>query len=88
MAKKYWEGAYDINTDWGGDESTDNLPLPGSAVQKVIKDEIKKKVGYLHEDTVEGKVYFYPTKDSYNKGETVLGVISSNDSADLQNCQV
>ena len=34
MAKNYYEGTdYNINTNWGGDESTGGLPLPGSAVQ-------------------------------------------------------
>lgn len=79
MAKKYWDGEYSINTDWGGDESTGNLPLPGSAVQKVIKDklaELNGKVGYIYENTSEGKVYFAATKDDYEAGK-YMGVVNS-----------
>jgi hypothetical protein len=44
MAKKYWEGDIkdiNINTDWGGDESTNGAPLPGSIVQKLITSTLK-----------------------------------------------
>jgi len=36
MAKKTYTGdvAYTSNVDWGGDSSTQNLPLSGEAVQK------------------------------------------------------
>lgn len=78
---KYWEGKYDINTNWGGDESTGNLPLPGSAVQDVIKTKLneldKSKVGYMHENELEGKVYFYSTQDAYNNNEAPVGSVMS-----------
>ena len=78
---KYWEGKYDINTNWGGDESTGNLPLPGSAVQDVIKTKLneldKSKVGYIHENELEGKVYFYSTQDAYNNNEAPVGSVMS-----------
>lgn len=47
MAKKYYDGDITLNTDWGGDESTGNLPVLGEKVQKVIKDSINSKVGYV-----------------------------------------
>ena len=78
---KYWEGQYNIDTDWGGDESTGGKPLPGSAVQDVIKTSIKKldtgKVGYIHENELEGKVYFYSTQDAYNNNEPPVGSVMS-----------
>ena len=49
MAKKVWEGPVDFNTNWGGDETTENLPLTGERVQEVIKNEVNSKVGYLGE---------------------------------------
>ena len=58
MSKKFWDGPYNINTDWGGDDSTEKLPLPGSAVQKLIKNEINSKVGYMIEDKTTGEVKF------------------------------
>ncbi|MBP3630033.1 MAG: hypothetical protein J6J23_00945, partial [Clostridia bacterium] len=67
MAKKYWDGEYDINTDWGGDDTTEGLPLPGSAVQDIIKTSINKldenKVGYIKESG--GTVYFSSSRESY-----------------------
>ena len=77
MAKKYWDGPYDINTDWGGDESTNNLPLLGGAVQNIVKDELKRKVGYLHESYEDGMVYFYSSKEAYENGEIPIGSVVS-----------
>lgn len=77
---KYWEGEYDINTDWGGDESTGNLPLPGSAVQKVVKDKFKElsdgKVGYIYKNETESKVYFSASKEDYEEGK-YMGAVDS-----------
>ena len=85
MAKKYWEGDINdlnINTDWGGDESTGGLPLPGSAVQSILKKEIKGKVGYMHENETDGLVYFYPSEQDYmndevNNFENAIGKVIS-----------
>lgn len=49
MAKKFWEGDVKMSTNWGGDETTGNLPLSGERVQEFIKENIKSKVGYLGE---------------------------------------
>ena len=80
MAKKYWDGEYDINTDWGGDESTNNLPLPGSAVQKVVKDKLNElsdgKVGYIYKNETESKVYFSAAKEDYEEGN-YMGAVDS-----------
>ena len=84
MAKKYYEGTdYTFNTDWGREETT-GLPLSGGAVQQVIKDKVAeietslgKKVGYIRENEVEGKVYFYTSQDAYENGETAVGSVVS-----------
>ena len=80
MAKKYWDGEYNINTDWGGDESTNNLPLPGSAVQKVVKDKLNElsdgKVGYIYKNETESKVYFSASKEDYEEGN-YMGAVDS-----------
>ena len=52
MAKKYYDKDIDLTVDWGGDENTENLPVAGSKVQKVIKESINSKIGYL--GVVEG----------------------------------
>lgn len=76
---KYWEGQYDIDTDWGGDESTGGKPLPGSAVQDVIKTSIKKldtgKVGYITES--DGTVYFSSSKEAFDNEEYMGSVVST-----------
>ena len=77
MSKKYWDGPYDINTDWGGDDSTENLPLPGSAVQKLIKNEINSKVGYMIEDKTTGEVKFYTSEQSYLEDKKPIGSVTS-----------
>lgn len=77
MSKKYWDGPYNINTDWGGDDSTENLPLPGSAVQKLIKNEINSKVGYMIEDKTTGEVKFYTSEQSYLEDKKPIGSVTS-----------
>nr|DAI45568.1 MAG TPA: hypothetical protein [Bacteriophage sp.] len=49
MSKIYNEGI-DKHTDWGGDESTGNLPVSGEQVQKFIKDTLNSKVGFFYYD--------------------------------------
>ena len=76
---KYWEGQYDIDTDWGGDESTGGKPLPGSAVQDVIKTSINNldtgKVGYITES--DGTVYFSSSKEAFDNEEYMGSVVST-----------
>lgn len=82
MAKKYYEGTdYSLDTNWGGDESTGGLPLPGRAVQDIVRSNItdlkNSKVGYIKENESEGKVYFYTSQEAYNNGETAIGSVMS-----------
>lgn len=77
MSKKYWDGPYNINTDWGGDDSTENLPLPGSAVQKLIKDELSKKVGYIYKDEQKGSLSFYGNEQDKIDGNDPLAELQT-----------
>ena len=82
MAKKYYEGTdYSLDTNWGGDESTGGLPLPGSAVQDIVRSNItdlkNSKVGYIKENESEGKVYFYTSQEAYNNGDAAVGSVMS-----------
>ena len=63
MAKKYWDNDITLNTDWGGDESTNNLPVTGNKVQKVIKDSINSKVGYVGRVDKVGQGYYVLCRD-------------------------
>ena len=83
---KYWDGEYDINTDWGG-KDTDGKPLTGEMVQNVIKTEFKNlnegKVGYIAEK--DGTVYFSSSKEKYDEEKYMGSVISTQRySMDLQ----
>lgn len=80
MAKKYWEGDIkdiNINTDWGGDESTSGAPLPGSIVQKIIKNELNTKVGYMVEDGTTGQVKFFANESDYISEKKPIGSVTS-----------
>lgn len=46
MAKQIYNEPIDMTVDWGGDESTNNLPVSGEMVQKFIKDTLNEKFGY------------------------------------------
>ena len=63
MAKKYWDGDITLDTDWGGDTSTGNLPVVGSKVQEIIKDSIKSKVGYVGRVERTGQGFYVLARD-------------------------
>ena len=63
MAKKYYDGDITLSTDWGGDESTGNLPVVGEKVQKVIKEGINSKVGYVGRVDKTGQGFYVLTRD-------------------------
>ena len=48
---KTWNEPIDKTVDWGGDESTGNLPVSGAMVQKFIKDTLAGKAGVFYFDT-------------------------------------
>ena len=47
MANQIYNEPIDRTVDWGGDESTGNLPVSGAMVQKFIKDTFNTKYGYV-----------------------------------------
>ena len=55
MAKKIWDNPIDKYTDWGGDETTDNLPVSGEMVQNFIKNNLENKIGILYYDTTDNR---------------------------------
>ena len=64
MAKQTWNNPIDKNTDWGGDSSTDNLPVSGAMVQQFIKDTFDKKVGEFYYDTANNRYLVFADKES------------------------
>ena len=73
MAKKYYEGEINMNTDWGaaGDEK---LPVSGERVQKFIKDTLNSKMGYVGLNETSGM--YVLTKD-FETFESYLDTITS-----------
>jgi hypothetical protein len=71
MAKKYYDEDITLKTDWGGDDTTGNLPVSGGKVQKVIKEGINSKVGYVGyvENKKSGQGFYVLTRDEdvFNK---------------------
>ena len=63
MAKKYYDEDITLKTDWGGDNTTGNLPVSGSKVQKVIKESINSKVGYVGHVEKKGQGFYVLTRD-------------------------
>ena len=55
MAKKIWDNPIDKYTDWGGDKTTDNLPVSGKMVQSFIKNNIENKIGILYYDPTNNR---------------------------------
>lgn len=63
MAEKLWYEKIDRNVDWGGDESTGNLPVAGSVVQDFIKSELNGKIGIVYHDEMAGKYLCFANDD-------------------------
>lgn len=75
MAKKYYDDKITLQTDWGGDESTNNLPVAGNRVQEVIKESINSKVGYVGRVEKTGQGFYVLTRDE-ETFNTYLNTIS------------
>lgn len=56
MATKLYEKDIDKYVDWGGDESTNGLPVSGEKIQKFLKESLDNKFGFMYYDKdSEGK---------------------------------
>ena len=58
-----WFDKINRNTDWGGDASTNNLPVAGSAVQEFIKSELNNKVGIVYHDELSARYLCFAHED-------------------------
>ena len=63
MAKDLWYDKINRNVDWGGDASTDNLPVAGSVIQDFIKSELNSKVGVIYHDEIAGRYLCFANDD-------------------------
>lgn len=68
MAKKIWdEDITGYEQDWGGDDSTGNLPISGRAVQKFLKQELNSRIGYMIKPDGSNAYYCFASEEMYLK---------------------
>lgn len=64
MAKKVYDKKIDKRQDWGGDESTGNLPVAGNRVQEFIKEQLNSKAGVFHYDTANNRYIVFADEEN------------------------
>lgn len=84
MANKIYDKEINKYTDWGGDSSTENLPVSGARVQEFIKKTLEGKMGVFHYDETNNRYLVFAdsdTRDQYledpTKNELVLGTFDA-----------
>ena len=84
MANKIYDKEINKYTDWGGDSSTENLPVSGARVQEFIKKTLEGKMGIFHYDETNNRYLVFAdsdTRDQYledpTKNELVLGTFDA-----------
>ncbi len=84
MSKKYYDEEINKHIDWGGDESTEFLPVKGNRVQEFIKKSLNGKMGVIHYDTTNNRYIVFAdeeTRDSYledpTQTELILGTFDA-----------
>lgn len=82
--KKIYNEKINKHTDWGGDSSTENLPVSGLRVQEFIKDTLDSKIGFLYYDPTNNRYLAFAdeeSKDDYlkdtDKRELILGIFDA-----------
>ena len=78
MAKKYYDKEIDKNTDWGGDESTGDIPVLGSRVQEFVKNTLNNKMGIFHYDEDSNRYLCFAdeyNRDSYLENPTLVELV-------------
>lgn len=83
MAKIY-DKKINKNTDWGGDESTDYLPVSGARVQEFIKEQLNSKAGVFYYDTANNRYIVFADnekKEAYlndpSKTDLIIGTFDA-----------
>ena len=84
MANKVYDKEINKHSDWGGDDSTENLPVSGSRVQEFIKKTLDGKMGVFYYDTTNNRYLVFAdieNRDLYledpTKNELVLGTFDA-----------
>ena len=84
MANKIYDKEINKYTDWGGDSSTENLPVSGTRIQEFIKKTLEGKMGIFHYDETNNRYLVFAdsdTRDQYledpTKNELILGTFDA-----------
>lgn len=64
MAKKIYDDIINKHQDWGGDDSTSNLPVSGKRVQEFIKNTLDSKVGTIYYDATANRYLVFADNES------------------------
>lgn len=67
MAEQFYDKPINKHTDWGGDNSTGNLPVTGKRVQEFIKGSLDKKVGELYYDASRNRYLLFADEENRDK---------------------
>ena len=60
-----WDEDINKHQDWGGDESTQDLPVSGTKVQKFIKDTFQDKIGFVYVDKANSRYVGFADREDY-----------------------
>lgn len=84
MANKVYDKEINKHSDWGGDDSTENLPVSGYRVQEFIKKTLDGKMGVFYYDKTNNRYLVFAdieNRDLYledpTKNELVLGTFDA-----------
>lgn len=84
MAKKIYDEKINKSQDWGGDESTGNLPVAGNRVQEFIKEQLNSKAGVFYYDTANNRYIVFADSESQDayladptKTELIIGAFDA-----------
>lgn len=78
MAQKTWDNEITKNQDWGGDATTNNLPVSGNRVQEFIKNALENKMGTIYYDSTSNRYLIFSdvaNKDKYLEDTTKVDFI-------------
>jgi hypothetical protein len=56
---EYYDNEIKRDTDWGGDDSTGNIPVSGGRIQEWLKNEINGKYGVIRISSSMNEQNFY-----------------------------
>ena len=63
---KFYDQEINKHQDWGGDESTSNLPVTGFRVQEFIKNTLDQKAGFFWYDELNNRYLVFSDEESKN----------------------